>query len=96
MKATFVREIISPAGAAQRLYRLSEPITWGGDYEGGAKGTADHLIVSATVAMFSGPETYIFPANEDGTVLDWGELPGSLRGTLSHDEVLSAAGYEIT
>lgn len=54
-----------------------------------------YIVVSATVAMFSGPETYIFPADEKGAIEDWGELKGSRRGTLSHEDVLSDIGYEI-
>ena len=40
-------------------------------------------------------ETYIFPADEDGNVLDWGELEGSYRGGMDHEEALHNAGYEI-
>jgi hypothetical protein len=40
-------------------------------------------------------ETYIFPADIDGKVTDWGELPGSQKGTLSHQKVLNDAGYDI-
>lgn len=40
-------------------------------------------------------ETYIFGATEDGEVADWGELPGSLKGTLDHADALREAGYEV-
>lgn len=67
------------------LYKLSPPLD-GNDF----------VIVSATDAMFSGPETYLFPGNEQGEVTDWGELEGSFRGGLSHKEALRNAGYAIT
>lgn len=54
-----------------------------------------YVVVSAVVAEFSGPETYIFPANKKGEIKDWGELEGSQRGTLSHEDVLSDLGYAI-
>ena len=56
----------------------------------------DHVIVSAVVAMFSGPETYIFPANDKGEITDWGELDGSFKGDLDHAQALRNAGYEVT
>lgn len=40
------------------------------------------------------PETYIFPGNEAGEILDFGELEGSQRGTLSHQKVLNDLGYQ--
>ncbi len=55
----------------------------------------EYVVVSAAFAMFDGPETYIFPADKDGEVIDWGELSGSLRGTLEHEDALQAAGYAI-
>jgi hypothetical protein len=54
-----------------------------------------HVVVSAAVAAFSGPETYIFPADASGKVSDWGELEGSYRGGLDHAEALFGAGYEV-
>jgi len=89
--ATFVRELpTSDTGAHQRLYRLSEPLHGYGD------DVADEfVVVSAIVAMFSGPETYIFPGNEAGEVTDWGELPGSFKGSLDHESALRGAGYTV-
>ena len=69
-----------------RLYRLTAPL------EG-----YDYVVVSALSFNDSGAidETYIFGSDDEGNVLNWGELPGSLRGTLDHAEVLREAGYEI-
>lgn len=82
--ATLVRKLSGFNGDA-RLYRLSEP------HDG-----HDLVIVSAVVVMFSGPETYIFPADESGEVTDWGEMDGSFRGELDHEQALSNAGYEVS
>ena len=69
-----------------RLYRLSEPIGWGYDYDTGQyEKTTEYVIVSAVVAFGDGPETYIFPADAEGIVLDWSELDGSYRGDLNHE-----------
>jgi hypothetical protein len=70
------------------LYRVDPPMA----YE---DGTTEYVIVSAVVALYSGPETYIFPANESGEVIDWLELPGSFKGGMDHDEALRGAGYEV-
>jgi hypothetical protein len=72
-----------------RLYELSEPV----EYEGS---TSQFVIVSAASVAFSGPETYIFLANSEGEVTNWGELPGSFRGGFDHEQALRSLGYEPT
>lgn len=74
----------SGVGASWRLYHLSEPL------DGHA-----HVIVSANVVMFSGPETYIFGADSNGEIVDWCELEGSFKGSLDHVAALNNAGYEV-
>ena len=81
--ATFVRNLAGFTGHAA-LYRLTPPLE-----------RHAHVVVSATVAMFSGPETYIFAANAKGKVTKWGELPGSYRSGLDHAKALRGAGYEV-
>lgn len=54
-----------------------------------------HVWVSAASVPYSGPETYIFGCQESGEVIDWGELEGSYRGGLSHEQALEAAGYTV-
>ena len=56
--------------------------------------TYEYVIVSAANVPFSGPETYIFPSNENGEVVDWVELDGSFRGSLDIWQALRNAGYE--
>jgi hypothetical protein len=48
---------------------------------------ADHFVVSSTVAMFSGPETLVFPADATGKVTDWGEVAGG-RG-MSREQAIA-------
>lgn len=81
--ATLVKKLNGFHGEA-RLYRLSEPLDGN-----------EHVAVSAVVVPYSGPETYIFPADSDGKVASWGELDGSFRGSLDHEEALHGAGYEV-
>lgn len=76
------------------LYELSEPVEYGWS-DKGPKPTTSYVIVSATHALYTEPETYIFPANQEGEILDWSELDGSYRGGLSHDEALKDAGFTI-
>ena len=85
--ATLLRKLDDFQGDA-RLYVLSEPVAYGNE-------ESNYIIVSAASVPLSGPETYIFPANEDGEVIDWGELDGSFRGSLDHEEALTGAGYEV-
>lgn len=87
------RRLPGYTGAAS-LYKVSEPVPYGNKVNGSVQRTTDYVVVSATNVV--GPETYIFPADRMGQVLDWGELPGSQRGTLSHRAALESAGYEVS
>ena len=71
------------------LYRLSVPVT---DAHG-AK--TSHVVVSAAEVPFSGPETYIFPADADGKVTNWLEMDGSFKGALDHERALRQAGWSV-
>lgn len=84
--AKFVRNLSGFTGTA-KLWRVSPPVpyeVWSTDGERKVRFDTDYVVTSATVAPFSGPETYIFPASKKGTILDWVELPGSYRGGLAH------------
>jgi hypothetical protein len=95
MTATRIRTLESFRGNAA-LYRVEPPMKgaagWGDE---GPTVTYPYVIVSAAHVPYSGPETYIFGATEQGEVADWLELPGSYRGRLDHAEALTAAGYAI-
>jgi len=88
-EALLLKSNLKTFSGAANLYRLSRPLK---DYDG--KGHR-FVIVSAKDVMFSGPETYIFPATEDGEIVDWMEMPGSFRGSLDHNQALRNAGYEV-
>ncbi len=82
-RATFIKQI--PEGKGDmRLYRCDV---------GGI--LPEYVVVSSVIAKFSGPETYIFPGNDKGEIVDYGELGGSFRGELNHAKALSNAGYSI-
>lgn len=83
MKATFIKDLEGFTGKA-KMYKLDPPLD-GNEF----------VAVSATVSPFSGPETYIFPCDKNGEVTDWGELGGSYRGGLNHEEAIRGAGYGI-
>jgi len=94
--AKFIKVLDGFTGDA-RLYELSEPAQYDtpwNDDDPPAKNTA-FVIVSATIGPYSGPETYIFPSNSDGEVVDRGELDGSYRGALNHERALNNAGYTL-
>lgn len=91
--ATFVKQRNGRGDG--RVYRVDPPIEQR-DWDGEVEATHEYVWVSATVVPYTGPETYIFPSDADGNVLDWGELDGSYRGGLDHAEALRGAGYEVT
>lgn len=88
--ATFVKQMEGFTGDA-RLYKLSEAAPVDGDEQG----TTDYVVVSATVARYGGPETYIFPADEAGDVTSWLEMEGSFRGGLDHARALAGLGFVV-
>ena len=93
-KAMFIKEILGWVGKAS-LYKVNPPIKYPSFCVGKEKQKkTSYVIVSAVCAMFSGPETYIFPADKNGKVLDWSELEGSFHGSLDHGAALKGAGYE--
>lgn len=90
--AKLVKRLDGFTGMAS-LYQLSPPFEYE-DWCDETKTYHEYVVVSATVAMFSGPETLAFPANANGEVTDWGELAG-FRNCLDHEAVLESMGYEV-
>jgi len=92
-KAIRIKRLPSWRGDAA-LYKVEPPLDGN-----------EHVVVSAVDLALRFPtygdprpmqiETYIFPADEHGEVLDYGELSGSMKGTLDHAEALRRAGYEV-
>lgn len=99
MRATFIESLSGFRGNV-KLYRVQPSVTYPAvnpdsgewDYEGG---DTEYVAVSAVNVEYSGPETYIFPADEQGEILSWGELAGSYRGGLDHAKALRRAGYTV-
>jgi hypothetical protein len=94
--AHHVRDLTEDGSVA--LYRMSPPmLNERFDHETGEYiETRDEYVVASAVTVFwSGPETYLFSADEDGEVTDWVELAGSFRGALDHAKALAGAGYVI-
>jgi len=54
-----------------------------------------YVVVSAANVPWSGPETYIFPANEKGIISRHDEQKGSFNGALDHKRALVNAGFEV-
>jgi hypothetical protein len=54
------------------------------------------IVVSAITLPLDGPETYIFPSDSKGYVLNWKELPGSFKGACNVLQALQNAGYVVT
>ena len=89
--ATLIREDLPEFVGHASLYRIFPEVAYHAD---GVKRATNYVIVSA-VHDHPIVETFIFPADESGSVIDWGELDGSLRGTTSHRKALEGAGYNV-
>ncbi len=92
--ATFIRAIVGCQGD-QRLYRLSDPLRKSFFDESDSEIGAQEFVIVSAATVLGEPETYIFAASEDGAVTNWGELPGSFKGALDHEEALRGAGYVV-
>ncbi len=93
-----LREPGSFGNATRNIYRLSPPIEgydWELDEADQAQPKYELVAVSQANVPFSGPETYIFPCDEDGEIIDFGELPGSRRGSISPDSLMRELGYNV-
>ena len=93
MSATYIKDLEGFTGRAA-LYRVNPPVEWH-DWATEEPRTANFVVVSAASVMFSGPETYLFPADEKGNIVNWTELEGSYRGGLNHTQALRNAGYSV-
>ena len=90
--ATLIREDLPEFVGHASLYRIFPEVAYD---DGGVMHTTNYVIVSA-VQDHPINETFIFPADESGSVIDWGELDGSSRRrAISHQQALEDAGYKL-
>ena len=87
--AKFLRRVNPDVRGDQQLYRVT-PRLEGYEY-----------VVASAVDLGGlnpalGQEVYLFGSDEHGEVQSWGELTGSLKGTMRHEDALENAGYEVT
>ena len=76
-KAVLVKEMTGPLrGQTRKLWKID-------DYRIG-------YVVTSKVHDALVHETYAFSAHDDGEVADWAELPGSQKGEVTHDDVITA------
>ena len=77
------------------LYQVNPPMaasTWDGP---DAPSKMHDFVVASSAHALGRPETYIFPANDKGKVLDWVQMEGSEQGIYSHDDAFANVGYNI-
>ena len=96
-KAKYIRTTRDDGEIVQKLYELDPPLEEF-SFLSEERESHQYVIVSAAnhgEGILRVHETYIFPADKDGEITDWGELPGSIKGTTDHEEALQEAGYEV-
>jgi len=105
--AKFIKKLEGWHGDA-RLYRLSEAVHAGAigytqyvivsavDLRTRFDGELEHAYrVLPFLSTREALETYIFPADKYGDVLEWSELEGSFRGGLNHEAALKGMGFSL-
>lgn len=99
MTATLIQDNLPGYKGHAALFKLSPPMEGHADWDDNGNKTIpthEFVVLSATIAFDHGSaETFIFPADKKGKVTNWGELPGSMRGTLDHDYILWRKGYQV-
>lgn len=89
MQVEFVKNLTGTWKGDARLYKVTPPVPYKRDgYSIKHKQHSSYIVISAVVVMFSDSETYIFPSDKNGEILDWGELPGSFQGNLDHQQAI--------
>lgn len=91
MKATVVDFDVTCVGDGV-LWHLDKPVEYE-DKEGNPAKT--NYVITSMIANLWAYETLAFPANEQGEVLDWGEVGGDWHVLVSHDDVIRSMGYEV-
>ena len=90
--AILIETTMPRSGIEQRHYQLEPPVTCTDPWDESER-TIKYVVVSATFAEFTGPETYIFEADKDGEITNWVELDGSFQGEKNHNRALANIGY---
>lgn len=92
--AKLIKENLPDYSSKANLYELSEEMKLHLSVKKGFI-FSKYVVVSAAVAMFGGPETYIFLSDSEGKILQWCECEGSFKGELDHNQALENAGYDV-
>jgi len=82
--------------STQVLWELSEAVEFDYDYEADEYRRETNFVVTSVPynPALVGPETYIFPADQEGEILNWGELDGSFKGGMDHSQAIERAGFK--
>jgi len=87
--AVFVKDVERETRGDQRVYQLDPPL------EGHEFVVVSAVELPASVhRLGQSCETYIFPSDGE-EVIEYMDLPGSIKNTMDHEEALKEAGYEI-
>ena len=78
------------------VYKLSESVPYNFDWDTDKYlDETLYVVISAANVPYSGIETFMFPSDKDGNILDWGEMSASEKGTLSHQDIIDNTSWEL-
>ncbi len=81
----FIKDISERFRGTAHLYQVEPPVEYI-ESEENSKLTP-YVCASATMLPLGGPQVFIFPADENGELLDVGEI-GGRKGTLDIEQVM--------
>jgi hypothetical protein len=90
-----IRDLEAPhAGQTVKLWKVDPPIKYDKDYDEEKWGGETPFVVTSSVSGPYAQETFAFAADEDGHIVDWGELPGSMKGVGLHKAVIALINHD--
>jgi len=85
-KYQFIKDISERFSGTAHLYKVDPPVEYFDSEE--SSNLTPYVCASATTVPLTGPQVFIFPADENGEFLDWGEI-GGRKGTLDIEKVMN-------
>lgn len=85
-KYKFIKDISERFSGTAHLYEVDPPVEYLESEE--TSSLTHYVCASATMVPLLGPQVFIFPADENGELLDWGEI-GGRKGTLDIEKVMA-------
>lgn len=87
-------KLIKQLNDSQSLYECNPPLGWS-DSDKSYEFVVASINLESSQKILGYAEVYLFGADKSGNIVDWVELPGSMKHTSEHNRAFENAGYTI-